>query len=58
MQGVKLLMSTVFHPQTDGAAKHANRTIAQILRALVGNNQLDWVRKIPATKMANNSSIN
>ncbi|KEP46697.1 putative Ty3/Gypsy polyprotein/retrotransposon [Rhizoctonia solani 123E] len=55
--GIKLLMSTAFHPQTDGATERANRTIAQILRALVESNQLDWVYRIPATELAINSSI-
>ena len=27
----KLLMSTTFHPQTDGAMERANRSIAQVL---------------------------
>ena len=31
LMGTKLLMSRVFHPQTDGATKQANRLIAQIL---------------------------
>jgi len=29
--GTKLLMSTVFHPQTDGASKRVNRSVRQIL---------------------------
>ena len=31
LMGSKLLMSTVFHPQMDGATERANRSIAQIL---------------------------
>ena len=35
MLGAKLLMSTAFHPQMDGASERAIRTTAQILRAMV-----------------------
>ena len=31
LMGSQLLMSTAFHPQTDGATERANRSIAQIL---------------------------
>ena len=37
LMGSKLLMSTVFHPQTDGATEQANRSIAQILQTVVAN---------------------
>jgi len=33
--GTKLLMSTSFHPQMDGALERAIRSVAQILRAMV-----------------------
>ncbi|QRV77869.1 hypothetical protein RhiJN_05884 [Ceratobasidium sp. AG-Ba] len=55
--GVKLLMSTAFHPQTDGSTERANRTVAQILRLLVDSNQLNWSEKVPATELAINSSV-
>ena len=31
LMGSKLLMSIMFHPQTDGAMERANRSIAQVL---------------------------
>jgi len=55
--GTKLLMSTAFHPQTDGASERANRSIGQILRTLVRPDQTDWVDKIPLTEFALNSNI-
>ena len=39
LMGSKLLMSTVFHPQMDGATERANRSIAQILHMVVSNDQ-------------------
>ena len=53
----KLLMSTTFHPQTDGAMEQANRSIAQILRTVVANDQKDWSRKCLMGEFSINSSI-
>jgi hypothetical protein len=55
--GIKLLMSTVFHPQTDGVVERANLTVAQILHTLVTSDQQDWVQQLPAVELAINSSI-
>jgi Integrase zinc binding domain len=55
--GTKLLMSTLFHPQTDGVSEHAICSIAQILRAAVCPDQQDWSNKIPMVEFALNSSI-
>ena len=46
----KLLMSTAFHLQTDRATERANRSIAQILRTVVSNDQRDWSEKCPIVK--------
>ena len=55
--GTKLLMSTSFHPQTDGASERAIRDISQILRSMVSPGQTDWVPKIPIVEFALNSAI-
>ena len=55
--GTKLLMSTSFHPQTDGATERVNRSIGQILRAFISPDQKDWVKRLPVVEFAINSSI-
>ena len=56
--GSKLLMSTVFHPQMDGATEWANRLIPQILHTILSNNQKDWLSKCLMVGFAINSSVN
>ena len=58
LMGSKLLMSTVFHPQTYGATEWANRSIAQILWTVVANDQKDWLSKCLMVELAINSSVN
>ena len=58
LMGSKLLMSTAFHPQTDGATEQANKSIAQILRTIVSNDQKDWLGKCPMVELTINSSVN
>jgi hypothetical protein len=55
--GTKLLMSTVFHPQMDGAYEQVNRSVGQVLQTLVLPNQIDGVDKLPITEFAINSNI-
>jgi len=55
--GAKLLMSTSFHPQTDGQSERAIRNVTQILRTVVQPDQKDWVDKIDMVEFAINSSI-
>jgi len=53
IMGAKLLMSTLFHPQTECA----NRSIGQILQAVVSHDQKNWINKIDMVEFAINSSI-
>ena len=55
--GAKLLMSTSFHPQTDGQSERAIRNVTQILRAVVRPDQRDWAEKIDMVEFAINSSV-
>jgi hypothetical protein len=54
---VKLLLSTSFHSQTDGATERANRTITQILHSVVHPDQRDWRTQLPMVEFAINSSV-
>ena len=58
LMGSKLLISTAFHLQTNGATERANRSIAQILHTVVSNDQQDWSDKCLMVEFAINSSIN
>lgn len=55
--GTKLLMSTSWHPQTDGQSERAIRSVGQILRSIVRPDQTDWSHKVPLVEFALNSSI-
>ena len=58
LMGSKLLMSTAFHPQMDGATERANRSIAQILHTVISNDQQDWSDKCLMVEFTIKSSIN
>ena len=55
--GAKLLMSTSFHPQTDGQTERANRNVGQIFRSIVRHDQKDWAERVDLTEFAINVSI-
>ncbi|WVZ93422.1 hypothetical protein U9M48_039400 [Paspalum notatum var. saurae] len=43
MAGIKLCMSTTFHPQTDGQSEAPKKTIAMYLRCIIGDQPRAWV---------------
>jgi transposase InsO family protein len=55
---IKLLMSTSFHPQSDGITERVNHSIAQILCVFISSNQRDWVKLLPLVEFTINSTIN
>jgi transposase InsO family protein len=56
--GTKLVMSTAFHPQTDGQTERANRTLEDMLRAYTNYQQDDWDQHLTAAEFACNSAPN
>ena len=56
--GIKLGMSTAFHPETDGASERTNKTVNQCLRYHVTRNQEGWVRALPRVHFAIMNTIN
>jgi len=45
--GIKLNLSTAYHPQTDGQTERVNQCVENYLRSMVFNQQKKWVRWLP-----------
>ena len=58
LTGVKLKMSTAYHPQTDGASERTNKTVNQCLRFHVERNQLGWSRALPRIRFHIMNTVN
>ena len=55
--GVRLMMSTAYHPQTDGMSERAICSITQVLRGCISNDQSHWVDRLPMVEFAINSTV-
>jgi transposase InsO family protein len=55
--GTKLNMSTAYHPETDGQTERTNRTIEQLLRAMIQPRHDNWASSLPIAEFAYNSSV-
>ena len=55
--GAELLMSTAYHPQTDGQSEHTNQSIEIALRHYVSYNQTDWPDHLSTIQAAINTSV-
>ena len=56
LSGTKLRMSFLYHPQTDGQTKVANRIIEQYLRAFVHRKPQSWGRFLLWAECRSNAS--
>jgi hypothetical protein len=58
LTGVKLKMSTSYHPETDGASERTNKTVNQILRYHVDRSQTGWVKALPHVRFMIMNTVN
>jgi len=58
LTGVKLKMSSAYHPETDGASERSNKTVNQLLRFHVKRNQKGWVRALPRIRFQIMNTVN
>ena len=58
LTGVKLKLSTAYHPETDGASERTNKTVNQALQYHVERNQLGWVRALPRIRFDMMNTMN
>jgi hypothetical protein len=54
--GIKLALSTAYHPQTDGQTEHVNQVIEGYLRAFTSQRQDDWDNPLPSGEFHYNNS--
>jgi Integrase zinc binding domain len=47
LTGVKIKLSSAYHPETDGLSERSNKTVNQCIRYHVRRNQKGWVRALP-----------
>ena len=57
LAGVKLRLSTAFHPQTDGQSEVVNKVIAMYLRCVTGDRPRAWVEWLPWAEYCYNTSF-
>lgn len=58
LTGVKIKMSTAYHPETDSSSERTNKTVNQCLRYYVERNQKGWVRALPRVRFEIMNSVN
>ena len=58
LTGVKLKMSTSYHPETDGSSERTNKTVIQCIRFAVERDQLGWVKALPKIQFDIMNTVN
>ena len=57
MLGIKMKLSTAFHPQTDGQMERMNQELEQYLRFFIDHRQKDWPEWLVSAEFAINNKI-
>ncbi len=57
VQGVKLQMSTAYHPQTDGQTKRVNQCLEAYLRCMTGERPQEWSKWLPLAEWWYNTNF-
>jgi hypothetical protein len=55
--GVKINLSTTYHPQIDGQTERVNQILEQYLRCIVNYQQNDWTGLLPLAEFAYNNTL-
>ena len=56
--GIKRILTSAFHPQSNGQAERFNRTMIQYLKAMMdGDNTLDWELWLPSLAFSYNTQV-
>ena len=58
LTGVKLKMSSSYHPETDGASERSNKTVIQCVRYAVERDQRGWARALPKVRFDIMNTVN
>ena len=58
LTGIKLKMSSAYHPQSDGASERTNKTVIQCIRFAVERDQRGWVKALPKVRFDIMNTVN
>ena len=58
LTGIKLKMSSAYHPQSDGSSERTNKTVIQCIRFAVERDQRGWVQALPKVRFDIMNTLN